>query len=79
MKKNAYTDTTIKATGKRLRHLERNCNLENPEQVKVFIARKLQIPSIAQIRLYDFRHYFASVLYHKTKDLLFVKIVLDQT
>ncbi|GEM_PF-6457920 len=40
MKKNAYADTTIKATGKRLKHLERNCNLENPEQVKGFIANK---------------------------------------
>jgi len=40
MKKNAYADTTIQATGKRLRHLERNCNLDNPEQVKGFIATK---------------------------------------
>jgi integrase len=40
------------------------------------LARKLQIPSIAQIRLYDFRHYFASMLYHKTKDLLHVKAAL---
>jgi integrase len=224
MKKNAYADTTIKATGKRLKHLERNCNLDKPEQVKGFIAnkqcsnayketltetydyycqangiswnkpfyrrydklpkipttehltmlianarpkmalflsmskdlgtrpieltwikikdidlkngivtltsakhcngrtlklknrtldmlkqyiqkhnlnqndrlfptssdhigdiyrrhrnalaKKLQIPTIAQIRLYDFRHYYASMLYHKTKDLLHVKIAL---
>jgi integrase len=40
MKKNAYVDTTIKATGKRLRHLELNTNLNNPEQVKGFIANK---------------------------------------
>jgi integrase len=40
MKKNAYADTTIKATGKRLKHLKRNCNLNNPEQVKGFIATK---------------------------------------
>ena len=40
MKKNAYADTTIKATGKRLKHLERNCNLNNPEHVKGFIATK---------------------------------------
>jgi integrase len=37
------------------------------------LAEKLQIPEIAQIRLYDFRHYFATMLYHKTKDLLLVK------
>jgi len=37
------------------------------------LADKLQIPEIAQIRLYDFRHYYATMLYHKTKDLLLVK------
>ena len=40
MKKNAYADTTIKATGKRLRHLQKNCNLKNPEDVKGYIANK---------------------------------------
>ncbi len=40
MKKNGYADTTIKATGKRLRHLQKNCNLQNPEQVKGYIANK---------------------------------------
>jgi integrase len=40
MKKNAYADSTIKATGKRLRHLERNCNLKDPEAVKGYIANK---------------------------------------
>ena len=40
MKKNAYAETTIKATGKRLRHLKKHCNLENPEDVKGFIANK---------------------------------------
>ena len=40
MKKNGYADSTIKATGKRLRSLERNCNLANPEEVKGYIANK---------------------------------------
>jgi len=40
------------------------------------LAKKLQIPAMAQIRLYDFRHYYASMLYHKTKDLLHVKTAL---
>ncbi|UCC27490.1 MAG: hypothetical protein JSW29_05285, partial [Candidatus Bathyarchaeota archaeon] len=40
MKKNAYADSTIKATGKRLRHLERNCNMRDPEDVKGYIATK---------------------------------------
>jgi len=37
------------------------------------LAKKLQDPTIKQIRLYDFRHHYASMLYHKTKDLLLVK------
>jgi len=40
MKKNGYADSTIKATDKRLRHLKRNCNLDDPEEVKGFIANK---------------------------------------
>jgi integrase len=40
MKKEAYAESTIKATGKRLRHLARNCGLDNPEIVKGFIATK---------------------------------------
>ena len=40
------------------------------------LSEKLQEPAIAQIRLYDFRHYFASMLYHKTKDLLHVKVAM---
>lgn len=37
------------------------------------LAHKLKIPELQQIRLYDFRHYFATMLYQKTKDILFVK------
>jgi len=37
------------------------------------IANKLEDPSIRTIRLYDFRHFFATKLYHQTKDILFVK------
>jgi integrase len=37
------------------------------------IAEKLQDPSIKTIRLYDLRHFFATMTYHKTKDILFVK------
>lgn len=40
MKKEAYADTTIGAVGKRLQHLAKNCNLDNPEDVKGFIANK---------------------------------------
>ena len=40
MKKNGYEETTIKATGKRLRHLQRNCNIQDPEDVKGYVANK---------------------------------------
>jgi integrase len=40
MKKQAYEDTTIKATAKRLKHLQKNCRLADPESVKLFIANK---------------------------------------
>ncbi len=40
------------------------------------LSEKLGDPSIKTIRLYDFRHFKASMEYHKTKDLLYVKAVL---
>ena len=40
MKKNGYADTTIKAVGKKLRYLQKNCNLQDPEDVKGHIANK---------------------------------------
>jgi integrase len=36
------------------------------------LAIKLHDPTIKQIRLYDFRHFFATNLYHKTRDILLV-------
>ena len=40
MKKEAYEPTTIKRVAKELRHLERNCNTSDPEEVKTYIANK---------------------------------------
>jgi integrase len=37
------------------------------------IAKKLCDPTIKRIRLYDLRHFYATMLYHKTRDILFVK------
>ena len=37
------------------------------------LAKKLNDPSIKSIRLYDLRHFYATMLYHKTKDILYVK------
>jgi integrase len=36
------------------------------------LAQKLRNPELRTIRLYDFRHYFATRLYAKTKDILYV-------
>jgi integrase len=37
------------------------------------LAERLHKPELKSIRLYDFRHYFATRLYAKTRDILFVK------
>ncbi len=37
------------------------------------LAEKLHEPELMKIRLYDFRHYYATMLYQKTKDILYVK------
>ena len=37
------------------------------------LADRLHKPELKSIRLYDFRHYFATRLYAKTRDILFVK------
>ena len=42
-------------------------------QVRNRTAEKLCALSIKGIRLYDLRHFFATMLYHKTRDILFVK------
>ena len=59
------TDKLFKGTsntyGKQFRQMRNN------------LATKLQDPTIRNIRLYDFRHYYATTLYAKTKDILFVK------
>src|SRR4030042_3508337 len=40
MKKEAYEDTTIKATAKRLKHLQKNSRLADPECIKTFVVNK---------------------------------------
>jgi integrase/recombinase XerD len=37
------------------------------------ITEKLQDVTLKNIRLYDLRHYYATMLYHKTKDILLIK------
>jgi len=50
-----------KAYGKNFRNMRNN------------LAKKLSDQTLHQIRLYDFRHYFATSTYDKTKDILYVK------
>ena len=45
-------------------------------RLRTSIARKLQNPRIRKVRLYDFRHYFATTLYCERKDLLLTKEML---
>jgi len=40
MKRNAYEESTIKKVAKLLRHLKKNCNTKEPEEVKLYIANK---------------------------------------
>jgi hypothetical protein len=40
MRKDGYAEETIKGYTKRLKHLERNTDLDNPEEVKAYIAQK---------------------------------------
>ena len=47
--------------GKRFREMRNN------------LAEKLNNQALKTIRLYDFRHYFATKLYAKTRDILYVK------
>jgi integrase len=37
------------------------------------LAKKLNDPTLKTIRLYDFRHYYATTLYATTRDILYVK------
>jgi len=39
MKKDGYSENTIKPMGRRLRNLGKHANLDNPEEVKSFIAK----------------------------------------
>jgi len=45
-------------------------------RVRNSLAEKLGDRSLKSIRLYDFRHFKASMEYHRTKDLLYVKRLL---
>jgi hypothetical protein len=40
MQRNAYEESTIKKVAKLLRHLQKNCNVTDPEAVKLYVSRK---------------------------------------
>jgi integrase len=43
------------------------------ERTRNKLATRLNDPTLRTIRLYDLRHFFGTMLYHKTKDILLVK------
>jgi integrase len=43
------------------------------ERYRNDVAKKLHEPELQKIRLYDLRHFFATMLYYRTKDILYVK------
>ena len=53
-----------------------NAISESYRKLRNNLANKLQDSAFKSIRLYDFRHYRASLEYHRTKDLLYVKSYL---
>jgi integrase len=56
MKKQGYAESTIEATGKRLRNLKKNCDLNDPESVKGYVANKKCTNGFKEtlIETYDF-------------------------
>jgi hypothetical protein len=40
MQRNAYEESTIRKVTKLLRHLQKNCNTQEPEEVKAYISKK---------------------------------------
>jgi len=40
MQRNAYAESTIRKVTKLLRHLQKNCNTQEPEEVKEYISKK---------------------------------------
>jgi integrase len=49
------------------------CMLKAWMRARNLLAEKLKEPQLRTIRLYDLRHYFATMTYYKTKDILYVK------
>jgi integrase len=49
---------------------------EKWRNVRNKVSEKLKDPSLKTIRVYDLRHWKASMEYHRTKDLLYVKSLL---
>ncbi len=45
-------------------------------RLRTSIAKKLKNLKLKRVRLYDFRHYYATTLYYETKDLLLTKEML---
>ena len=79
VKVSAKTIAMIKALPKKAEYIF-NPNIhtirQNFQKQRNRIARTLQNPRIKQIHLHTFRHWFATMQYHKTRDILYVKQLL---
>jgi integrase len=43
------------------------------ERLKASVSKTMNDPELKKIRLYDLRHYYATMLYYRTRDILLVK------
>lgn len=46
---------------------------KNWNRLRNGIAERLSKPELKQIRLYDLRHFYGTILYHKTKDIVHIQ------
>jgi hypothetical protein len=46
---------------------------ENWMRLRNSLSKKLQQPQLKMIRLYDLRHFFGSMTYYKTKDIVYTQ------
>jgi len=69
MKKNGYSEHTIKNVGKALNRMQGGCDLSNPDDVKGFIARLDTAESYKRNLCYAYEHYLKmnGLSWEKTK------------
>jgi hypothetical protein len=64
-----YSEAYLKTLIRALNNVASQVDIDSTTAV----SEKLNAPELKKIRLYDLRHYFATMLYYRTKDILLVK------